>query len=110
MEFPADIANKIVGMLNVKTARPYAVLMVTEYKTAKIKKGSISPEEASDLFSEPICYENKYTLYVNIDTLDLGYDALALGFRFFNEEGRTRWLNYEPFEMYRDEVKPEFIS
>jgi hypothetical protein len=35
--------------------------------------------------------------------------ALSLGFRFFNEEGRTRWQNGDLFEMYRDAVVSVFV-
>ena len=105
MELPTDVAEKIVGMLKVE-ARPYAVLMVGKYDQAKIRKGSITQEEEHDLFPEGSMYfDPKYIESYPLDTLALGYDALALGFRFFNEEGRIHWQDREPYEMYRDAVR-----
>ena len=107
LELPADVADKIVGMLKVK-ARPYAVLMVLNERKSKIKRDSITREETKFLYEGTHDFEDQYTVGCMNPKL-LGYNALALEFRFLNEEARTRWQNGEPFEMYRDAVGPVFV-
>ena len=109
-QLPTDITDKIVGMLAVKS-RPYAVLMALGERRSKIKKDSITPEETMFLYEGRQDRDGQYIFsnQYNNNTKELGYNALALEFRFLNEEARTRWQRGEPFEMYRDAVVPKFV-
>ena len=113
LELPFDIANKVVSMLRVKS-RPFAVLIVRDCKelqvTAQIHEDAISQEERVTLefigikSIGSVRWWTRKTFGANgVD--NLVYTALSLGFTFRSESDRVRWINREPFEMYRDAVR-----
>jgi hypothetical protein len=112
LEFPPDVANKIVGMLQ-PTERPLAVLCVSRadagarHMYGRLRAGSVTDGErvllelkngGCDFWSTPYLRSKEDVKY-------LVHMALALGFGFRGEADRARWQAGEDFELYRNAVR-----
>ena len=118
LEFPPDVANKIVGMLKPKE-RPFAVMIFHSYGkhieqfNVKIKSESLSLAEKEALeLNKPKSFHARKggnfsdaTAFNSNHLDDWVHAALSMEFVFRTEADRARWQNRESFEMYRDAVR-----
>jgi hypothetical protein len=118
LEFPPDVANKIVGMLKPKE-RPFAVMIFSSLGNkdnqydVKIKCESLSLDEIQALGLDK-CRPSKacrggdfYNEFARSPWFmdEWVHAALSMEFVFRTEADRARWQNRESFEMYRDAVR-----
>lgn len=118
LEFPPDIANKIVGMLKPKE-RPFAVMIfhslgnsAGQYEV-KIKSDSLSLAEKEalrfdkHLLSKACTGIYFYKVFATTPHLmdEWVHAALSMEFVFRTEADRARWQKRESFEMYRAAVR-----
>ena len=87
----------------------FTVLIVEQCEVpihAKVRKDSITKEERELLqFTRDDMYDLwwEFNNEANADSVDdIVHLAFSIGFSFRTECDRTRWLEAEPFEMYRD--------
>lgn len=120
LELPADVADKVFGMLKPK-ARPFGVFIfhreprTTDF-TIKIKKEALTSDEMLQLeetsnsygltISDGIGGEFAQRYLIKADGLDdYVHAALSMEFNFRTEADRRRWQDRESFEMYRAAVR-----
>lgn len=122
LEIPADVADKVFGMLTPK-ARPFGVFifhrepMITDPDfTVKIKKEALTSDEWLQLeetshsygltLSDGIGGEFAQRYLSSARVLDdYVHAALSMEFNFRTEADRQRWQDRESFEMYRPAVR-----
>lgn len=118
LEFPPDIANKIVGMLKPKE-RPFAVMIFQSLGNSagqydvKIKSDSLSLAEKEALGfdkrlpSKACTGIDFYDVFVRTPHFmdEWVHTALSMEFVFRTEADRARWQKRESFEMYRAAVR-----
>ena len=122
LELPADVADKVVGMLKPK-ARPFGVFIFhREPRTTdcdfliRIKKEALTSDEMLQLeetsssygltVSDGIGGEFAQRYLRNASRLDdYVHAALSMEFNFRTEADRQRWQDRESFEMYRAAVR-----
>jgi hypothetical protein len=113
LELPADVANKVVGMLKVKKLPK--VMLIFECETygsfVKILEGSLNPDECKSMKISRQTFSHygpgyEFGTIENQQALDdLVYFAMSNGFEFQCEADRERWRNHKNFEMYRVAVR-----
>ena len=116
LELPADVADKVVGMLKPK-ARPFGVFIFQRGSSTtdcnfsiKIKAEALTSDEMLQLehltvsthiggkfASDYLRSDGRLDSYVHA--------ALSMEFNFRTEADRQRWQNRESFEMYRPAVR-----
>ena len=115
LELPLEIAEKVVGMVKVKS-RPFGVLIVEDCLVGDFVKARIHEEAVSQ--AERVALRFRETRQIGMmrwwirnssaepgGVDELVYAALALGFAFRLSADRARWRLRQPFEMYRDAVR-----
>lgn len=116
LELPADVADKVVGMLKPK-ARPFGVFIfhreprTTDCNfTIKIKAEALTSDEMLQLEHLNVFNDigGKFASHFlrNAGIVDdYVHAALSMEFNFRTEADRQRWQNRESFEMYRPAVR-----
>jgi hypothetical protein len=122
LELPADVADKVFGMLKPK-ARPFGVFIFHREPrttdcdfTIKIKAEALTSDEMLQL--EETSYNYGVTISDGIGGRfaqrylrnacgldDYVHSALSMEFNFRTEVDRQRWQDRESFEMYRAAVR-----
>jgi len=122
LELPADVADKVFGMLKPK-ARPFGVFIFHRDPTTtdgdftvKIKREALTSDEWLQL--QETSYSYGLTLSGGIGGEfaqrflrracgldDYVHAALCMEFNFRTEADRQRWQDRESFEMYRPAVR-----
>lgn len=116
LELPADVADKVVGMLKPK-ARPFGVFIFHRGPSTtdcnfsiKIKAEALTSDEMLQLehlmVSTGIGGKFAHDYLPKAGRLDdYVHAALSMEFNFRTEADRQRWQNRESFEMYRPAVR-----